>query len=229
MKSEEDKAMNTLLVNNSSARKLLQTADGSWTIHIPEVEETYHSRHGAMQESLHVFINNGLHHCPLEKISILEVGLGTGLNVILTLLNTPKSIDYHGIEPYPIDKKLVEELMATSESNAQLYRYIHFSPSEDLIFLSDHFTLKKYPIKLLDFDTEKRFDVIYYDAFGPRVEPTLWTIEAMQKCYDLLKPGGIWVSYCAKGEVRRNLIALGFQVERIPGPPGKREMLRAKK
>jgi tRNA U34 5-methylaminomethyl-2-thiouridine-forming methyltransferase MnmC len=229
MKSEEDKAMNTLLVNNSSARKLLQTADGSWTIHIPEVEETYHSRHGAMQESLHVFINNGLHHCPLEKMSILEVGLGTGLNVILTLLNTPKSIDYHGIEPYPIDKKLVEELMATSESNAQLYRYIHFSPSEDLIFLSDHFTLKKYPIKLLDFDTEKRFDVIYYDAFGPRVEPTLWTIEAMQKCYDLLKPGGIWVSYCAKGEVRRNLIALGFQVERIPGPPGKREMLRAKK
>ena len=229
MKSEEDKAMNTLLVNNSSARKLLQTADGSWTIHIPEVEETYHSRHGAMQESLHVFINNGLHHCPLEKMSILEVGLGTGLNVILTLLNTPKSIDYHGIEPYPIDKKLVEELMATSESNAQLYRYIHFSPSEDLIFLSDHFPLKKYPIKLLDFDTEKRFDVIYYDAFGPRVEPTLWTIEAMQKCYDLLKPGGIWVSYCAKGEVRRNLIALGFQVERIPGPPGKREMLRAKK
>lgn len=229
MKSEEDKAMNTLLVNNSSERKLLQTADGSWTIHIPEVEETYHSRHGAMQESLHVFINNGLHHCPQEKMSILEVGLGTGLNVILTLLNTPKSIDYHGIEPYPIDKKLVEELMATSESNAQLYRNIHFSPSEDLIFLSDHFTLKKYSIKLLDFNTEKRFDVIYYDAFGPRVEPTLWTIEAMQKCYDLLKPGGIWVSYCAKGEVRRNLIALGFQVERIPGPPGKREMLRAKK
>ncbi len=229
MKSIENKAMNTQLVNNTNDKCLLQTADGSWTIHIPEVEETYHSRHGAMQESMHVFIHQGLHHCSAEPISVLEVGLGTGLNVILTYLNTQKSIDYHGIEPYPMDKKLVEELMAKSESYAQLYRYIHFSPSQEVISLGDHFTLKKHPIKLLDFETEKLFDIIYYDAFGPRVEPMMWTIEAMQKCFDLLKPGGIWVSYCAKGEVRRNLTAVGFKVERLPGPPGKREMLRAKK
>lgn len=229
MKLEGDKPMNISLVNNPNEKRLLQTADGSWTLHIPEVEETYHSRHGAAQESMHVFIDNGLKHCSNEHIKILEVGLGTGLNVILSLLNAHNAIEYQGIEPYPIDKKLVEDLISTSEGYAQLYQYIHFSTTDEPIPLGNDFTLIKHQLKFLDFKCSVGFDIIYYDAFGPRVEPSLWTLEAMQKCYDLLNPGGIWVSYCAKGEVRRNLIAVGFQVERLPGPPGKREMLRAKK
>lgn len=222
-----NKALNNTAVNNSAHRKLFQTADGSWTIHIPEVGETYHSRHGAIQESMHVFINSGLNHCSVNPIRILEVGLGTGLNVILTYLNTQKSIFYHGIEPFPIDKQLVDELILTSESYAQLYRYIHFSSENVEIFLADSFALSKHFVNLKSFKTEESFDVIYYDAFGPQVDPSLWTMDALQKCYDLLNPGGIWVSYCAKGEVRRNLIQAGFEVERLPGPPGKREMLRA--
>jgi len=229
MKLEEDKPLNISLVNNPKDKRLLQTADGSWTLHIPEVEETYHSRHGALQESMHVFIENGLNQCSSEPIKILEVGLGTGLNVLLSLLNAHNAIEYHGIEPYPIDKKLVEDLISTSEGYAQLYRYIHFSTVDEPIPLGSDFTLIKHQLKFLDFNVDRLYDIIYYDAFGPRVEPSLWTMEAMQKCYDLLNPGGIWVSYCAKGEVRRNLIAVGFQVERLPGPPGKREMLRAKK
>ena len=228
MKSIENKAMNTQLVNNTNDKCLLQTADGSWTIHIPEVEETYHSRHGAMQESMHVFIHQGLHHCSAEPISVLEVGLGTGLNVILTYLNTQKSIDYHGIEPYPMDKKLVEELMAKSESYAQLYRYIHFSPSQEVISLGDHFTLKKHPIKLLDFETEKLFDIIYFDAFGPDKQPVLWQPDNLTKLYLCLNNGGIWVTYASKGEVKRNLKQIGFDVQRLPGPPMKRHMLSTK-
>lgn len=221
--------MNTNLVNNSPERKLLQTADGSWTIHIPEVEETYHSRHGAMQESMHVFIQQGLHCLESMNVRILEVGLGTGLNVILTLENKKSLIEYHALEPYPIDQVLVDELISHSSSNAQLYQIIHVSSEEEGISLSSDFNLIKHSTKFFDFEDNKGFDIIYYDAFGPRVEPSLWTVEAMQRCYELLNPGGIWVSYCAKGEVRRNLVAAGFTVDRLPGPPGKREMLRAKK
>jgi tRNA U34 5-methylaminomethyl-2-thiouridine-forming methyltransferase MnmC len=229
MKSEENKAMNTNLVNNSPERKLLQTADGSWTIHIPEVEETYHSRHGAMQESMHVFIQHGLHYLERMNVRILEVGLGTGLNVILTLENKKSLIEYHALEPYPIDQVLVYELISHSSSNAHLYQIIHDSQVAEGHSLSSEFIFKKHVTKFFDFEDHKGFDIIYYDAFGPRVEPSLWTAKAMQRCYEFLNPGGVWVSYCAKGEVRRNLVAAGFTVDRLPGPPGKREMLRAKK
>jgi tRNA U34 5-methylaminomethyl-2-thiouridine-forming methyltransferase MnmC len=194
---------------------------------IPEVEETYHSTHGAVQESLHVFIENGLKACDKEEIRILEVGLGTGLNAALTLQHATKKIHYCALEPYPLSKEILDELAASR--TGQFEMKFHDSNAEEVISLREDFSFVRIEVGLEEFQTEQKFDVIYYDAFGPRVEPGLWTPVRMQQCFDLLNEGGIFVTYCAKGEVRRNLQAAGFVVERLAGPPGKREMLRGVK
>ena len=221
--------MNMSEVNKSESRNWIQTADGSWTLWIPEVDETYHSRHGARQESLHVFIQEGLHTFQQPSIKVLEVGMGTGLNVLLTLANKKANVQYHALEPYPLTPLLVEHLINQNPNEASFYKAVHFSEFDVPVEMNDNFTFIKYMETLASFNQDIRFDLIYFDAFGPRVEPDLWTKDALKKCFDLLNPGGVWVSYCAKGEVRRNLVEVGFRVERIPGPPGKREMLRAKK
>jgi len=205
----------------------MQTADGSFTLFISEVDETYHSKHGAVQESMHVFIENGLFHINKNEIRILEVGLGTGLNAFLTLQRATQKISYCALEPYPLSKEILEEL-SKSTSN-QLEMKFHESKSGEIVSLSDRFSFVRMEVGLEAFQSEEKFDLIYYDAFGPRVEPGLWTLECMQQCYNLLNEGGVFVTYCAKGEVRRNLQSAGFMVERLPGPPGKREMLRAKR
>jgi tRNA U34 5-methylaminomethyl-2-thiouridine-forming methyltransferase MnmC len=228
----KNKALNKPAVNNSRHKKLLQTADGSYTFLVEDVNETYHSKHGAEQESLHVFIHHGLNGTELEKISILEVGLGTGLNVLLTLESAQKrKISYTALEPFPLSNMLVSELcqIQINDQRSSYMERIHLSPIADKFELENGFQFVKLSKGIQDYVGFEEFDLIYFDAFGPNFEPELWTACIMQRCYDLLRSGGIWVSYCAKGEVRRNLIQVGFEVERLPGPPGKREMLRARK
>ena len=227
MEPYQENSLNNTAVNKSRTRELLQTADGSFTLFIPEVEETYHSTHGAVQESMHVFIENGMKACDKEMIRVLEVGLGTGLNAMLTLQHATKKIDYCALEPYPLSKEILNELV-TSRSD-QFEMKFHASNVGEWISIQENFSFVRMEIGLEEFSSEEKFDVIYYDAFGPRVEPGLWTLERMQQCFDLLNEGGVFVTYCAKGEVRRNLQAAGFVVERLAGPPGKREMLRGKK
>lgn len=227
-----NKALNKLAVNNSRHKKLLQTADGSYTFLVEDVNETYHSKHGAEQESLHVFIQNGLNGTEQKKISILEVGLGTGLNVLLTIESAQnREISYTALEPFPLSNVQVKELCHV-QKNSQRTNYmerIHLSPIADKVELEIDFQFLKLSMGIQDYVGFEEFDLIYFDAFAPAFEPHLWIAGIMQRCYELLRSGGIWVSYCAKGEVRRNLIKAGFEVERLPGPPGKREMLRARK
>ncbi len=223
----QENSLNKTAVNKSRTRELLQTADGSFTLFIPEVEETYHSTHGAVQESMHVFIENGLFVCEGKSLRILEVGLGTGLNASLTLQHATKKIEYCALEPYPLSKEILEEL-STNKSD-QLEMKFHLSAPNEWVSIHEQFSFSRMEVGLEEFQSEEKFDIIYYDAFGPRVEPGLWTLERMQQCFNLLNEGGIFVTYCAKGEVRRNLQAAGFVVERLAGPPGKREMLRGVK
>jgi tRNA U34 5-methylaminomethyl-2-thiouridine-forming methyltransferase MnmC len=223
----QENSLNNTAVNKSRTRELVKTADGSFTLFIPEVEETYHSTHGAVQESMHVFIENGLKACDKESIRVLEVGLGTGLNAVLTLQHATKKIDYCALEPYPLSKEILNELSAIHSDQFEMK--FHVSNAGEWISLQENFSFIRMEVGLEEFSSEEKFDVIYYDAFGPRVEPGLWTLERMQQCFDLLNDGGVLVTYCAKGEVRRNLQAAGFVVERLAGPPGKREMLRAKR
>ena len=218
--------MNNSTVNKCRTRELVQTEDGSFTFFVPEANETYHSIHGADQEANHVFIEHGLKACHVQDVRILEVGMGTGLNVLLTCLQEDQSVHYVSLEPFPIEEETIHSWIKSRERNIDLIRRIHQTPWSVDSELSKEFLFRKERLGILEFHSEETFNVIFFDAFGPQVEPDLWTLAVMQKCYDLLEPGGIWVSYCAKGEVRRNLQAVGFKVERLPGPPGKREMLR---
>ncbi len=219
--------MNNSAVNKLRAREVMPTEDGSYTLRIPGVEETYHSKHGAEQESMHVFIENGL-KCFNGPISILEVGMGTGLNVVLTAIHARYPIQYCALEPFPIEDDVIQQWIECQKHSNDFFKAIHASSFDSWIALGSlNFT--KCQQGLMSWTTSDRFDLIYFDAFGPSVEPSLWESEVMQKCFDLLHPGGIWVSYCAKGAVRRNLQSAGFAVKRLPGPPGKREMLFAQK
>lgn len=215
-------------------RHLIITSDGSHSIHIPEWDEQYHSKHGAIQEAYHVFIKNGLNFIDKREISILEIGLGTGLNCFITFLEAQKNklqIDYTGIEAFPINKSesgllnYVNELKA--KKHQSIFDAIHTSEWEKDISLSENFLFTKRMQKFQKLSDKNKFDLIYFDAFGPRVQPELWTENIFQKMYDALIKNGVLVTYSAKGSVRRSLQNIGFEVERLPGPPGKREMLRA--
>lgn len=218
--------------------ELILTGDGSHTFYIPEKQEHYHSVHGAIAESMHVFINAGLNYCAENKelINILEVGLGTGLNCLLTLKECQelkKKINYHALEPYPLNKADVLSLNYCEKLQkpelAALFELIHETEFEKVLKLSELFSLTKHRSELQNFIPENTFDVIYFDAFAPRVQPELWTISVFKSVYEMLNLNGILVTYCAKGEVKRNLKAAGFMVETLAGPPGKREMVRAVK
>ncbi len=219
--------MNNSTVNKCRTRELVQTEDGSYTFFVPEANETYHSIHGADQEASHVFIQYGLKACHESTVKILEVGMGTGLNVLLTYIQRNHPVHYVTLEPFPIERDKLDTWIASRVDDVELIRHIHDLPWGIESELSTDFLFRKEQVGMMDFHSKEKFNVIYFDAFGPQVEPELWTLEVMQQCYDLLECGGVWVSYCAKGQVRRNLQEVGFQVERLPGPPGKREMLRA--
>ncbi len=214
-------------------RRLITTADGSSSLFVPELNENYHSVHGARQESMHIFINAGLKHIKKSNINILEMGYGTGLNFILTYLHSDSiNIDYHGIELYPLDITLIKKLnypetLQLDQKQSKLFFDFHIT--KDTKRVNERFSFNKYNISLQNFSSTTNFDLIYFDAFAPEVQPELWTSDIFEKIFNLTNPGGILCTYCAKGQVRRNMIAAGFNVERLPGPPGKREIIRATK
>lgn len=217
-------------------REIIQTLDGSTTIHIAEWDECYHSKHGAIQEAQHVFIKNGLSLFQNQKISILEIGFGTGLNTFITVLEAKKmhqTIDYVGVEAYPISMDEVLQMNYVTELNAakesEIFDTIHESKWEEKIVLKDDFTLTKRKQFFEEIDDENKFDLIYFDAFGYRVQPELWSTEIFKKMHKALKKNGILVTYAARGVVKRSMIEVGFTVEKLEGPPGKREMFRARK
>jgi len=221
-------------------RKIVRTADGSTTIFLPEWDEHYHSKHGALQEAYHVFIKNGLEEVKAGKgnapVSIMEIGFGTGLNAFITLMEAESSglhIEYTGIEAYPITPEELKELNYTdtfSEKNAgQIFKLLHELGWEDRHEVTPLFYLNKKKQFFHEITAEDAFDLIYFDAFGARVQPELWTEEIFGIMYRSLKREGVLVTYSAKGSVRRVMQTVGFQVERLEGPPGKREMLRARK
>lgn len=220
-------------------REIINTGDGSNTIHLPEWNEQYHSKHGAIQEAQHVFIEMGLKKL-LErepgKISILEIGFGTGLNALVTwnyLKNISIKFYYTGVEAYPVTPEEAEKLNFAeelkTEGAAGVYRQLHIAPWETSMEITTFFTLLKQKKLFREVIDEEEHDLIYFDAFGARVQPDLWTVDIFQKMINALKPGGILVTYAAKGSVRRAMQEVGFLVEKLPGPPGKREMLRAVK
>ena len=212
------------------------TSDGSSTIHLLDWNENYHSMHGAIQESKHVFISKGLDAILLSEISILEIGFGTGLNCFITFLETLEkeiSINYVGLEAFPVTKEEVTKLNYVSELKAvkhqSVFEHIHTSNWEEKNQISANFWLTKRKQFFNDISDNNAFNLIYFDAFGPEHQPKLWTVDIFKKMFDALKVNGILVTYSAKGSVRRAMQEVGFIVERLDGPPGKREMLRATK
>lgn len=224
-------------------REILITSDGSTTIHLPDWNEQYHSKHGAIQEAYHVFIEAGLHKAREDFISasqndltILEIGFGTGLNAFITYLESKKNtltVDYVGIEGYPINNEEIQKLNYVTQLDANnfqdIFNRMHFISWEEKHQISDTFSLLKRKQFFENIEDQNTFDLIYFDAFGATNQPELWTEIIFKKMYNALKNKGILVTYAAKGSVRRAMLAVGFTVERLPGPPGKREMLRATK
>ena len=219
-------------------REFLITGDGSVTIHLPEWNEQYHSKHGAIAEAQHVFIRAGLNYYstifPDKPISILEIGFGTGLNAFLTLLESEKNkldVIYTGIEAYPIEAAEISKLNYAQliSASKEVFLELHHSSWEMALEITSRFSLHKKKMLFSEIKDQNLYNLIYFDAFGARVQPDLWTEVIFKQMYDALKNNGVLVTYAAKGSVRRAMQAVGFIVERLPGPPGKREMLRAQK
>ncbi len=220
--------------------EVVLTSDDSSSIYSQKFDALYHSKHGAIQEGLHVFINAGYKHFlnnSLRKknknsvVKILETGFGSGLNALLTLIETEKTntlVKYQTIEAYPLQSPLLSQLNYTDILGyVEEFNLIHTVKWEDYVGINDLFKIKKRNCLFEEFFSDEKFDVIYYDAFAPNTQKELWSIDMMKKMHSLSKIGSILVTYCAKGVVRRTMEEAGFEVSRIPGPPGKREMLRA--
>jgi len=219
-------------------REIIITADGSHSISVPEMNVTYHSIHGAIQESLHVYINAGFRSGYLshsEQCRILEVGFGTGLNALLTAIEAEKtatSIYYVALEPFPLNEDQANslnycEILRRKDLQSDFMR-MHQSAWNKSIVVTGDLLMHKSNSTLQAFDHKTKFDLIYFDAFAPNAQPELWTNEIFEKMFSMLKPGGILVTYCSKGDVRRAMQAAGFTVEKLPGPKGKREMIRCR-
>lgn len=217
-------------------RSFVRTADGSLTLYVPQWDEHYHSIHGAMQESMHVFIRAGLEHAAAgrDHTSILEVGFGTGLNAWLTALWTleqDRHIHYTGLEAYPLTEAEVGHLadeMDVPPQHLELFKSIHAASWGSESMIADRFALFKWKGLLQEWEPDRKYDLVYFDAFAPSAQPELWTEEVFRKLFDCTHEGGILVTYCAKGAVRRAMQAAGWEVSKLPGPPRKREMTRAK-
>lgn len=214
---------------------LEQTADGSHTLFVPELNEHYHSINGAIQESVHVFIDAGLKQCVKDELFVFEVGFGTGLNAFLTAKyaqQNSKIVHYVSIEAFPLPNSIVKQLNYANESELPLFSKLHqvewgreeqISNNFFLTKIEADFTKFKFPSYL------NSFDIVYFDAFAPDIQEGMWTQEVFDIMYQICRLNAILTTYCAKGIVRRRMQSAGFTVERIAGPPGKREMLRARK
>lgn len=240
---------NAVLPSNLPSKiSIYPTKDGSNTLRNPLLNDTYHSRDGAVAEALHVYVGAGLAHTLAKKpqIRLLEIGFGTGLNALMSLqyvqnqveneinkTNTTFSVHYVGLEPAPLDYGLVKELGYIEKINAHRlethFRMMHECENEAEIELSENFFFQKEQTQLAKFTTKNLFDLVYFDAFAPRVQPELWTIDALAHLHQQMNTQGIMVTYCAKGQFKRDLRAIGFEVERLPAPKGRQEMTRAVK
>ncbi len=224
--------------------KIITTTDGSHSLYVPELNETYHSKHGAIQESNHIFIEAGLKSEEVKKISlntssdlsVLEMGFGTGLNAFLTHLQMKTShsaIHYTSLEAYPLNVEITSklnypELLDVSEVDTKVFETMHKCAWNEIIEVSPNFHLNKLHQKLEETTLpSNHFNVVYYDAFAPEVQPELWTEEVFAKLYAAMQFGGVLTTYCAKGVVKRALKKVGFKVVGLPGPPGKREITKA--
>lgn len=219
--------------------KLILTEDGSYTLYNADVNEHFHSIHGAVGESVHIFIKAGLQHVAnsLKEINLLEIGFGTGLNALLTLIESNRSnlsVNYTAIEPNPLPEEVVKQLgYAIHLGFAELenvFLKLHDSFKEEAFTGNDKFKFKGIIGKFQEVELNvSKFDLVYFDAFSPETEPTLWTEDIFIRLHSLMNTGGILVTYCCKGSVRRLLEACNFETERLPGPPGKHQILRATK
>lgn len=217
-------------------REIITTEDGSVTIFLPEMQETYHSKFGAIQEANHVFIKNGLHLTQGEPIAILEIGFGTGLNAFITFLESVKNnqkINYVGVEAYPIEPEHSSLLNYAGQLGANEYldvfNLMHNAPWETEVVLSENFTFTKRRQFFEDIEDEDTYNLIYFDAFGYPSQPHLWSEAIFKKMYTALKKPGILVTYACRSVIKNNMKAAGFITAKLPGPPGKRETLRATK
>jgi tRNA U34 5-methylaminomethyl-2-thiouridine-forming methyltransferase MnmC len=211
-----------------------QTEDGSHTLYVPAIDERYHSTHGAVQESMHIFIDAGLRACKKERVNILEIGFGTGLNVYLTLLEAEKNgkrIHYTSLELYPLTKDVFLRLNYPDmlHESKQLFRTLHRAAWNVETDITPTFVLKKIAADFTKYRFSGTFDLVFFDAFSPEKQPEMWAEEHFRKIYAHSSPDAILTTYCAKGAVRRTLQSVGFEVERLQGPAGKREMLRGRK
>jgi tRNA U34 5-methylaminomethyl-2-thiouridine-forming methyltransferase MnmC len=220
---------------NKGIMQLIITSDGSHTLYLPEMDEQYHSVNGAITESEYVYINMGFNYFPGKNPKVFEVGFGTGLNCLLTALQAEKSkrpTNYISIEKYPLEKYIIEELNygnLISLEAKDIFNKIHNCKWNEFVPVSKYFNLYKIKGDLIDIDLNpfENCNVVYFDAFAPDKQPEIWTPEIFRKVYNIISPGGLLVTYSAKGEVRRQMAACGLEMERLPGPPGKNEMLRA--
>lgn len=217
----------------SGNNRLKLTEDGSHTVYSADFGEDYHSLHGAVTESRHVFILNGLSFLGLQSLRILEVGFGTGLNALLTIsaiAETQQEIYYHAVEAFPLDESIYDQLNYSDllpGGQYNLFKELHTCNWNEDRRLTRNFTLHKTNGLIQSVSLDGPYNLVYFDAFSPVRQPVLWTTELFLRIFNSLAPGAVLVTYCAKGQVRRNLQAAGFRTERLPGAPGKREMLRA--
>jgi tRNA U34 5-methylaminomethyl-2-thiouridine-forming methyltransferase MnmC len=211
------------------------TSDGSHTLYVPELDEHYHSHFGAVTESKHIFINAGLGSIEGESVALLEVGFGTGLNALLTALYASEhsiKVNYTSLEKYPLSPAVISQLnygSLTGEGGVELFGAIHAAPWDTPSVISEWFTLHKTVSDLTTDQPEGLFDIVFFDAFGPDKQPEMWSMAVMSKIAAVMHAGSIFVTYSAKGSLKRMLRALGMEVTLLPGPPGKRVFTRAVK
>ncbi|MCV9388192.1 tRNA (5-methylaminomethyl-2-thiouridine)(34)-methyltransferase MnmD [Reichenbachiella ulvae] len=219
--------------------EIFETRDGSHSLLLPEMNETYHSTHGAVTESLYVFIDKGLKHLlkeqpALKEVNILEVGFGTGLNAWLTAVeaaNLGIKVNFVTLEKFPLEKEIWSQLnYAQSESDQKLFKSVHEAKWNSMEKVSQNFSIQKLETDIFEFKPEDMsFDLVYFDAFAPSKQPEMWQPEVLEKMYNALKKSGVFVTYCAQGQFKRDFKSAGFVAEELEGPPGKKEMTRGKK
>jgi tRNA U34 5-methylaminomethyl-2-thiouridine-forming methyltransferase MnmC len=219
--------------------EIILTEDGSHTLFVPSLDETYHSTHGAIQESKHIFLKNGLEHLidsgQLDKVNILEIGFGTGLNALLTnefsRKNPETTIQYTTLEPNPLSDQVIQNLNYHKQAGLgnREWQKIHNASWGDPTVISKNFKFQKLQTAVEDFKSDQTFDLIYFDAFAPGKQPAIWDKSIFKILYLIMNSGGILTTYCAQGKFKRTLKSIGFNVESLPGPPGKMQMVRASK
>ncbi len=215
-------------------REVVITNDGSSSIFLPEIKESYHSKHGAIQEAYHVFIKNGLDLCVSNEVAVLEIGFGTGLNALITCKESGLrniKVNYTGVEAYPITKDEISSLNYATclDMDIAVFAKIHECEWEKDSVITDNFVLKKVKKLFQNIDFVNKYDIIYFDAFGYRVQPELWGVEIFNKMYKALKGRGVLTTYAARSPIKKAMIEAGFKVLKLTGPPGKREMMQALK